>query len=69
MHEFLDKIGNAPELQKQQIIKSLKEKNAANSRHFLLPENISHLVHKTFVLKLGVFDFGELFEQFALFFA
>jgi len=33
-----------------------------------LAENAPHLVHKGFVLKIHIFNFGELFEQFALFF-
>ncbi len=32
-----------------------------------LTEYISHLVYKRLVLKIAVFNFGELFEQFALF--
>ena len=35
---------------------------------FLVPENVPHLVHKARVLKSGVFDFGEFFQKFALFF-
>ncbi len=33
-----------------------------------LAKHIPYLVHKTFVLKIKVFDFRKLFQNFALFF-
>ena len=61
-------VGRVSESQQIKIIQINKEKGCRKLRHPFLPENIPHFVHKTFVLKFGVFDFGELFEQFALVF-
>jgi hypothetical protein len=34
----------------------------------VLAKNIPHLFHKRFIGEFGVFDLGELFEQFPLLF-
>ena len=55
------------ELKKKRVAEKIKSPAAIRLFEFVnkvasLTENIPHLVHERLVLKLGVFDFGELFQ-------
>ena len=48
--------------------KAREERKVVNPRTISLPKNIPDLVHKGLILKIFVFDLGELFENLTLLF-